>query len=29
LLAGDHVIVITLPENHGKVLKAITGETIV
>jgi trk system potassium uptake protein len=26
LLAGDHVIVITLPENHGKALKTITGE---
>ncbi|MFA6472890.1 MAG: TrkA family potassium uptake protein [Candidatus Latescibacterota bacterium] len=26
LFAGDHVIVITLPENHGKALKTITGE---
>jgi trk system potassium uptake protein len=29
LLAGDHIIVITLPENHGKVLKTITGNKIV
>ena len=27
LLAGDRVVLITMPENHGKVLKAITGET--
>ena len=26
LLAGDRVVLITLPENHGPVLKAITGE---
>lgn len=25
LLAGDHVVLITLPENHGQVLKAFTG----
>jgi len=29
LLAEDHVIVITLPENHGKVMKTITGEMMV
>jgi trk system potassium uptake protein len=29
LLAGDHAVVLTLPENHGKVLKTITGETMV
>lgn len=26
LLEGDRVVLITLPENHGPVLKAITGE---
>lgn len=26
LLAGDRVVLITLPENHGPVLKAFTGE---
>lgn len=26
LLAGDRVVLITLPENHGRVLKAFTGE---
>jgi trk system potassium uptake protein len=26
LMAGDHLILITLPENHGRVLKAFTGE---
>ena len=26
LLAGDRVVLITLPENHGAVLKAFTGE---
>jgi trk system potassium uptake protein TrkA len=26
LLVGDHVVLITLPENHGTVLKAFTGE---
>jgi trk system potassium uptake protein TrkA len=26
LLAGDRVVLITLPENHGAVLKALTGE---
>lgn len=26
LLAGDRLIVLTLPENHGAVLKIITGE---
>jgi trk system potassium uptake protein TrkA len=26
LLVGDRVIVITLPENHGSVLKTFTGE---
>jgi len=26
LFAGDRVVLITLPENHGPVLKAITGE---
>jgi len=26
LLAGDHVVLITLPENHGPVLKVFTGE---
>lgn len=26
LMAGDRVVLITLPENHGPVLKAITGE---
>ncbi len=25
LLAGDQVVLITLPENHGRVLKAFTG----
>ena len=28
LLAGDRVVLITLPENHGAVLKAFTGERI-
>ena len=28
LLAGDRVVLITLPENHGPVLKAFTGERI-
>lgn len=28
LRAGDRVVLITLPENHGPVLRAITGETI-
>ena len=28
LRAGDQVVLITLPANHGPVLKAITGETI-
>jgi trk system potassium uptake protein len=28
LLAGDRVVLITLPENHGPVLKALTGERI-
>ncbi len=27
LLAGDRVVLITMPENHGKVLKAITGDS--
>jgi trk system potassium uptake protein TrkA len=26
LLAGDRVVLITLPENHGSVLRAFTGE---
>jgi trk system potassium uptake protein TrkA len=26
LQAGDRVVLITLPENHGPVLKALTGE---
>jgi len=26
LMAGDRVVLITLPENHGPVLKAFTGE---
>jgi len=26
LLAGDRVVLITLPENHGPVLKSFTGE---
>jgi trk system potassium uptake protein TrkA len=26
LLAGDRVVLITLPENHGSALKAFTGE---
>jgi len=26
LLAGDRLVVITLPENHGAVIKALTGE---
>ena len=26
LLAGDRIILITLPENHGSVLKTFTGE---
>jgi trk system potassium uptake protein len=26
LMAGDHVVLITLPENHGPVLKVFTGE---
>ncbi len=26
LLGGDRVVLITLPENHGSVLKAFTGE---
>lgn len=28
LLAGDRVILITLPENHGPVLKSFTGERL-
>jgi len=28
ILAGDHVVPITLPENHGPVLMALTGESI-
>jgi trk system potassium uptake protein TrkA len=28
LLVGDRVVLITLPENHGPVLKAFTGEPI-
>ncbi|MFH1113514.1 MAG: TrkA family potassium uptake protein [Pseudomonadota bacterium] len=28
LQAGDRMVVITLPENHGPVLKALTGERI-
>ena len=28
LLAGDRVVLITLPENHGRVIKAFTGERI-
>jgi len=28
LLAGDRVVLITLPENHGKVVKTFTGEQI-
>ncbi len=27
LLAGDRVVLITLPDNHGPVLKAFTGES--
>ena len=27
LRAGDHIVVITLPGNHGPALRAITGET--
>lgn len=26
LMSGDRIIIITLPENHGKVLKVLTGE---
>jgi trk system potassium uptake protein len=26
LMAGDRLVLITLPENHGRVLKAFTGE---
>lgn len=26
LLAGDQLVLITLPENHGRALKSITGE---
>jgi trk system potassium uptake protein TrkA len=26
LLAGDRLVLITLPENHGHVLKMIIGE---
>jgi len=26
LLAGDRVLLVTLPENHGPVLRALTGE---
>jgi trk system potassium uptake protein TrkA len=28
LLAGDRLVLITLPENHGTVLRTITGEEI-
>jgi len=28
LLAGDQIVLITLPENHGPVLKVFTGEQI-
>ncbi len=28
LAAGDRLILITLPENHGRVLKQLTGESI-
>jgi trk system potassium uptake protein TrkA len=28
LLAGDRIVLITLPENHGPVLKAFTGDRI-
>ena len=28
LAAGDRLILISLPENHGQVLKKLTGETI-
>jgi len=28
LAAGDRLILITLPENHGRVLKQLTGEAI-
>jgi K+ transport systems, NAD-binding component len=28
MLAGDRVVLITLPENHGPVLKAFTGERL-
>ncbi|HAU36418.1 MAG TPA: potassium transporter TrkA [Phycisphaerales bacterium] len=27
LESGDHVVLITLPANHGPVLRAVTGET--
>lgn len=27
VLAGDRIVLITLPSNHGPVIKAITGET--
>lgn len=27
LLAGDRIVLITLPSNHGRVIKAITGES--
>lgn len=27
LLAGDRLVLITLPENHGQVLRVFTGET--
>ena len=26
LLAGDHLVVMTLPENHGQVLRLLTGD---
>lgn len=26
LLAGDRIVLITLPENHGPALKMLTGE---
>ena len=28
LHAGDHIVLITLPANHGPALRALTGETI-
>jgi trk system potassium uptake protein TrkA len=28
LLSGDRVVLITLPENHGQVLKAVAGDRI-